>query len=42
MLLPTMVSHKIDTDSPFYEMTPEKLAECNFELVRKLGYVRLG
>ncbi len=33
LLLPTTVSHKIDFESPFYNLTPEKLAESNFELV---------
>jgi hypothetical protein len=33
MLLPTTVSHKFEFDSPFYDLTPEKLAESNFELV---------
>jgi hypothetical protein len=42
MLLPTLVSHKIDAESPFYDLTPEKLAESNFELVSSVNKVFSG
>ncbi len=42
MLLPTLVSHKIDAESPFYDLTPEKLAESNFELVSSINIVFSG
>jgi hypothetical protein len=42
MLLPTLVSHKIDAESPFYDLTPEKLAESNFELVSSISIVFSG
>ena len=33
LLWPTVISHKIDEDSPLYEMTPQELLSSNFELI---------
>ena len=33
LLWPTTICHKIDEDSPFYEMSPQELLLSNFELV---------
>ena len=33
LLWPTIISHKIDEESPFFEMTPQELLYSNFELI---------
>ena len=33
LLWPTVISHKIDEDSPLYEMAPQDLLNSNFELI---------
>ena len=33
LLWPTIISHKIDEESPFFEMTPQELLSSNFELI---------
>ncbi len=34
ILWPTILSHRIDEESPFYEMGPQEMAATHFELVR--------
>ena len=33
MVLPSTLYHKIDEDSPFYEMTPKDILNAKFEMV---------
>ncbi len=34
LLWPTSISHKIDEESPFYDMGPREMAQAQFEIVR--------
>eukprot|EP00094_Tigriopus_californicus_P005726 TCALIF_05519-PA protein Name:"Similar to KCNJ12 ATP-sensitive inward rectifier potassium channel 12 (Gallus gallus)" AED:0.30 eAED:0.39 QI:0/0.66/0.57/1/0.66/0.85/7/0/406 len=36
LLLPTMIFHKIDADSPFYDMSPKDILNSKFEMVVSL------